>query len=257
MKFAGQYLYLWVDAGCVLFPFLLSFERRVRFFHRWKALLAGTIGMMALFIPWDAFFTHKGIWGFNDNYLSGPSLIGLPLEEWLFFICIPYACIFSYECVRYFKPDFHGARFTTIAGYGIALTALILAVTHIDRWYTLSACLLCAGLVIAHLAIWRSPWLGRALLTWFILLIPFYLSNGILTGIEFWKYPLWNNSPDQIADQIVWYNNAHNTGIRIWTVPVEDFFYGLLMFLLVLTGYERISRLPEKVHIPRSTTTGK
>jgi lycopene cyclase domain-containing protein len=236
----SHYLYLAVNLGCVLFPFLLSFERRVHFIGNIRALMIGTIAMMALFIPWDIAFTHAGIWGFNDTYIIGEKLFGLPLEEWLFFICIPYACIFSYECVRYFKPVPPGRAFTVIAGGTIVAVALVLAIVYHDHHYTMVACTLCAILLALHLWLWKSKWLGWLLIAWFILLVPFYISNGILTGITFWEYPVFNTQPEVIADQIVWYNNAHNLGLRIWTVPADDFFYGLLMVLLAMTVYERV-----------------
>jgi lycopene cyclase domain-containing protein len=71
-----------------------------------------------------------------------------------------------------------------------------------------------------------------------ILLIPFFISNGILTGIHFYKYALINTSDIEITEAIVRYNNNFNLGIRIWSVPIEDFFYGLAMVLLTLTPYE-------------------
>jgi len=235
-----HYLYLAVNLGCLAFPLLLSFEKRIRFFNNWKALLTGTLLMMVLFIPWDSFFTHHGIWGFNENYILGIYALGLPLEEWLFFICIPYACLFTYECVRYFKPVPPSHRFTLITGSGLAGFSLTLAIVFHSHWYTALACVLCAILLALHLWYWRSNWLGWIFITWFILMLPFYVSNGILTGISFWEYPILNISPEKIADQIVWYNNDHNLGLRIWTVPADDFFYGLLMFLLSATGYEAV-----------------
>jgi lycopene cyclase domain-containing protein len=92
-----QYLYLWLDLFTLLGPLALSFDKKVAFYKNWKALFIGTIAMMLVFIPWDIIFTIEEIWAFNDAYLCGIRIFHLPLEEWLFFIVVPYACIFIYE----------------------------------------------------------------------------------------------------------------------------------------------------------------
>lgn len=235
----GHYTYLCVDIGCLLFPFLFSFYPKMPFYKNWKALFAGTLLMMGLFIPWDIFFTAKGIWGFNDNYILGLRLFGLPVEEWLFFICIPYACVFSYEAARYSIKKTSLQSISKGFGISIILICLLLVVFNIAHWYTVSACLLCATLIALHLFVWKSNFLGWFFGIWLVLLIPFFISNGVLTGLNFLQYPIINLHPENITDQIVWYNNMHNLGIRIWSVPLDDFFYGMLMFLLVVTGYEK------------------
>ena len=89
-------LYLWVNLGAIFFPFVLSFNKLGYFYKRWKAVFI-SIGVMAAFIiSWDVLFTIWGVWGFNEQYLLGPTFLHLPLEEWLFFLCIPYAFMFLY-----------------------------------------------------------------------------------------------------------------------------------------------------------------
>jgi len=252
-----HFYYLAVNLICLLFPLLLSFERRIRFIAKYRAIVSGMIGMMALFIPWDIAFTRLGIWGFNDDYIIGLRLFGLPIEEWLFFICIPFACIFTYECVRYFRPKPPSSGASRVVASVIISTCVVLAILFHSHAYTVMTTSLCAGLLIYHSWYRKTSWLGWLLIAWFILLIPFYLSNGILTGLSFWQYPLINTFPDGISEHIVWYNNSHNLGIRIWSVPVDDFFYGLLMVLLTVTGYEAVLGRNHFSGRAKETVTGK
>jgi lycopene cyclase domain-containing protein len=49
--------------------------------------------------------------------------------------------------------------------------------------------------------------------------------NGVLTAIP-----------------IVWYNNAYNLGIRLYSIPVEDVVYSMAMLLLTITVYELLKQ---------------
>ena len=77
----------------VLYPVAQSFEKRVYMFRKFRFIYPGILFSATLFIIWDVFFTRHGIWGFNHSYTRDFYLLGLPIEEWLFFLVIPY-CIF-------------------------------------------------------------------------------------------------------------------------------------------------------------------
>ncbi len=50
------------------------------------------------FLLWDALVTGAH-WHFNPLYVSGIKIINLPIEEILFFITVPFACLFTWEMI--------------------------------------------------------------------------------------------------------------------------------------------------------------
>ena len=72
---------------------------------------------------------------------------------------------------------------------------------------------------------------GDFLVSYLLTLIPFFIVNGILTDGDFDF--LFETNP------IVWYNNTENLSIRIITIPIEDLFYWLLLFLMNVSFYEK------------------
>lgn len=224
-----RWLYLAIDLLSIGFPLAASFERRIAFHRHWKGVLLGIAVMMAVFIPWDAAFTAHGIWGFNPRYTLGVDVFGLPLEEWLFFICIPYSCVFLYEVMRLaFTRDALSSVAKPIA-LVVAAILFIVAAMNTDRLYTSITCFATSALLCLLAAVFRSPWLGRFWMGYAISLVPFFLVNGILTG---WLLP----------EPIVWYNDEENLGLRMGTIPVEDAIYLLLLLLVVVGVHERVVR---------------
>lgn len=210
-------------------PFAASFDPRLKFYRDWKYLFPAMLLTMLLFIPWDVVFTEKGIWGFNPVYLSGISLFGLPLGEWLFFIAIPYACLFTYEALKYLvRKDYFG-KYITLINYVLMATLLILGLVFIERAYTSLTFILAAVFIALQQFFIKGKYLGRFYFSFLFILIPFFIVNGILTG-------------SFIEDQVVWYNDAENLGIRMFTIPVEDSVYALLLLMMNVTFYESFKK---------------
>lgn len=221
-----QYTYALLLAGSLLIPLMRSFEGRICFCRFWFPLLAGILLLKALFIPWDVIFTKRGIWGFNPDYVSGLYLLGLPLEEWLFFVIIPYCVVFLYEVLRYFLPRifFPGLAKGISIGMGIGL--MVLGLMNAHRIYTLIVMLLTAGLLLVQpLLKTHRSWLSHFFIAYLITLLPFFVVNGLLTYLP-----------------VVWYNDAQNLGLRMGSIPIEDSAYFLSMMLLVMMAYEPLKK---------------
>lgn len=222
-----MYTYLWINFFTIIIPFLWSFENKIQFYKKWKALFPALIGTALFFIVWDMLFTYWGIWGFNDRYLSGLEIINLPLGEWLFFITIPYACVFTYEALKYLvRKDYFGSYQRIITWILIIFLGAV-ALFNMDRTYTSTTFLFLTIFLLMHIFWFKSTYLGRFYFSYIILLIPFFIVNGILTGS-------W------IEEEVVWYNNNENLGIRLGTIPVEDIFYGMLLILINVTIFEKL-----------------
>ncbi|SFG11465.1 lycopene cyclase domain-containing protein [Pontibacter chinhatensis] len=220
-----MYLYLYLNIFTILFPFLLSFDRKVAFYKDWGALFPAILANGVFFIVWDALFTEAGIWGFNEEYLTGIYLFNLPLEEVLFFLTVPYACVFIYDVLNaYITKDLLQPYAKTIA-VGLMLVLPLIAVFHMSQIYTSITFMLLTLLHLVHLRFFGTRYLGRFYLAYLVHLVPFLLVNGVLTYMP-----------------IVWYNDAYNLGLRIVSIPVEDTLYSMLMLLLTISVYEGIRR---------------
>jgi len=216
-----DYLYLWLNLGSLSIPFLFSFHPKLKFYKRWKALFLGILFSMLIFIPWDIIFTINGFWGFNPKYFLGTKLFSLPIEEWLFFICIPYACVFTHYSLLYYFPNMKLSKAATkTISYLLAFLLAVLSIYNYDKWYTFINFSLCVLLIF--IVVRKNIELLRAFyLTFLVMLIPFFIVNGILTG-------------SFIKNEVVWYNNSENLGIRLFTIPVEDTVYAFSLILLTL-----------------------
>lgn len=219
-----RYYYLLLMLLSVSYPFIRSFENKISFYKNWKALALAIILMMTIFITWDVIFTTHEIWSFNDRYILGHKLLSLPIEEWMFFICVPYSCVFIHEVLDFFFPLKKISLNIDRWNYWFALTLIIIGIIFRSKIYT-CVCFTLTGLFLLFLQRKNTQLIAVIYRTFIVSLIPFFIVNGILTGA--------------LTDEpIVLYNNLQNTMIRIVTIPIEDFVYCLFMLGLTIWIYE-------------------
>ena len=214
--------YLYLMLGTLLFPFLLSFDRKVHFSKRWRYLLPAILIPAAIFLVWDVIFTEKGIWHFSDDYTLGLDPLGLPLEEWMFFLFVPYACVFVYDVIKYYFPGLvYGTAGQWIAGI-IMLAGVIFIILNAGKVYTTVVfTILLITLLLQFFLPLAPQYLTRFFVAYLVCLVPFALVNGVLTSLP-----------------VVAYNDLENMGIRLFTIPFEDQFYFMTLLLMNVSIYE-------------------
>lgn len=216
-------IYLVLNIGVILFPFVLSFDKKVAFYKKWKQVFKSIIFTALIFIPWDIYFTYHGVWGFNEDYLIGISIFHLPIEEILFFITVPYAFLFILACIEAYFPAINkqsSIQSKSILLGCIALLSIVLSFKF-NGWYSLSV-YIGVPIIASMLILSKSFKLIPFIISFAILLLPFFIVNGILTGG-------YTEAP------IVWYDDLNFSNIRFGSIPMEDLFYNFILCgLLVL-----------------------
>ena len=215
-----MYTYLLINIFSILIPLLFSFEKRLSFYKLWKALFPAILITGSFFIVWDHYMTLWNVWQFNPAYVLGINVWGLPIEEWLFFLTIPYSCLFIYESLNFLIKKDHLLRFSKNFSIVLIVILSITALLNTDKSYTWIKLSL-AALMLVFVVLKKFPFMGKFYRAYLVSLIPFLIVNGILTSLP-----------------VVIYNDAENLGIRIFTIPVEDTMYSLLLLLINVVLFE-------------------
>ncbi|WP_230979010.1 lycopene cyclase domain-containing protein [Flavobacterium supellecticarium] len=221
-----EYTYSLILFFTVIICFIASFDKRIGFNRHFGAFIKAAILVAIPFIAWDIYFTASNVWWFNTDYTLGITIAGLPLEEMLFFIFIPFSCVFTYYSIdKYYKWDSLSALNNILVFVSVIVLSLV-ALLNTDKLYTLvTAVATILTLLYLHFVV-RAVWITKASLVFTILMLGFFPVNGILTGTG-------------IESPIVNYNPKEFLGIRMLTIPVEDAVYGYTQFLLVLYFFKK------------------
>ena len=174
------YFILLTASGAV--PLLLSYDKRLQFYKQWKYVFPSILLVALVYIIFDVDFTNRDIWGFNPDYLSGIYLFSLPLEEILFFAVIPYASIFLHESIREYFPKLELQR-SLNKGLLIVfiLMNVLIAIINADKNYTFYIAIKLAAVLLFALLL-KSRVTRSFFITFGVILVPFLIVNGILTG---------------------------------------------------------------------------
>lgn len=205
-------------------PLLSSFDNKIRFYRLWPITFMAILIVSPAYILWDILVSEKH-WWFNTQFTLEFRLLDLPIGEWLFFITVPFACIFFWEVITlYFgRTKIYLSAIIKAVFLSICVFAVIYAL-FTGKTYTLLAFIAFALFLIldkqikTNLLTFKQTYLYGAGIIIFILIF-----NGYLT-----------------ARPVVLYNPEVQIDLRIITIPLEDFIYGLSHILLTTMVYEKL-----------------
>jgi lycopene cyclase domain-containing protein len=213
--------YLLINIAIIFFPLILSFDKNLKFYKKIPHVLQSIAFVSTAYLVWDVIATKRGDWAFNPEHLIGFYILDLPIEEILFFITVPYSCIFIYETVSFYikekKLNFNNKLFLVPA-----ILVMILGTIFYDQNYTFTVSIYVGAFFIGAILFNESLLDSRNFwITILIGFIPFLIVNYFLTSIP-----------------VVTYNEAAFSGKRFITIPYEDFLYSFSMISLWILFYE-------------------
>ena len=224
--------YLLFDLAMISAPLLLSWVRGPMFFaHRWTRALTALVVGGAPWVGWDILVAERH-WWFAPEHTLGPALFGLPLEEWGFFLAVPFACLYTWEVLvtgptRAEWPALRWAG-AAIAVLGVAAGFALWFTTGLEYTALSIGCIGAAAGVDAALRahVLRRPagWAYLGLVSVFTLVF-----NNYLTGRP-----------------IVLYDPQYQLDWRVVTMPIEDLGFGLGLMLSVTAVYTWLGRQEER-----------
>jgi lycopene cyclase domain-containing protein len=214
-----------INIGIIIIPLLLSFESNLKYYKKLPQVLFAAIVVGIPFIIWDSFSTSNNVWNFSIDYVDTIRIFHLPIEEILFFITVPYSILFLYETYLFYTKE----DSKTFLVYPIIVTSLISLLTALifyEKNYTFTI-LIIFTLVQLTFYFKRPKFIFRKKFIFFMLItfVPFGIVNYFLTTIP-----------------IVNYNHEEILGIRIITIPLEDFVYSFTLISSYLYFYEMAKR---------------
>jgi len=225
-----MWLYIILLLCSLSVPLVLSFDKKLHFYKQWRYIIPSILIIAVFYILADIYLTKLGVWGFDSRYHLNILVANLPLEEWLFFLFIPYACLFLHESIVLYFPGLKlNLIWTRILIIILILMAFAVVLFNFNKIYTVYIFSLVIAALLLSLVDTTNQ-ISRYFISFLLILIPFIVVNAILTG-------------SFLHHQVVWYNDQENMGIRILTIPVEDVGYAFSMILFNLLLIPQLKKI--------------
>lgn len=205
-------------------PFIVSFFRP-GYLPRFVPYLFAAICVSIPFLIWDHFVTGY-FWTFNPDYTTGITIGNLPVEEVMFFLTVPYSCLFIWEIItRKMKPK--KAQFADFAPF------FFLALFPIGIWFYWQGLEYTGSIYIVFSLTVVVDGLAK---TRFYQKNTSYFFMSLIIGLTFifnWYLT---------ARPVVLYNEEVKTNGMVLSIPMEDFIYGLSLIILAAIVYDIAKR---------------
>ena len=217
-----NFSYLLILFGTIAIPLFFSFEKQLRFYTNLKYLLPAMLFTGAIFIILDLRFEQRAIWRFNSEFTIGINILNLPIEEWLYFLAVPFLGVSVYEYLNYRFSNFEQPK--VFLALSLILLILFGVAAYLSRQKIYPFFMFFLLAIYLGYTIFRDRFqkhYTKFYLTYFVLLIPFLIISGLLTYLP-----------------IIEYNPEFILGIRIFSIPIENFAALFLLLLMNVTIYE-------------------
>lgn len=212
-------LILFVMAAVTMFLFV---KKTIVFFTELKYMIPAIIFSGAIFILLNIRLLETGIISFNPNYLTGKNILSLPIEEWLFLLLIS---LFSFSV--YILVNVNFANFEK-PNLFLTISVILLLVFGFEAWVSREKLvpffIFFLLTIYFGYTIFRNRFkmhLSKFYVSFGIAVVPFFLFKGILYSLP-----------------VILYNNEHILGIRLFSVPIEEFGFFFLLMLINITIFE-------------------
>ncbi len=218
----NKYIYIIILALIFIVPLSLSFGKKIGFYKKWRYMIPSLIITAIAFIMWEQRFVEISIWQYNPKYIVGVFIKGVPLEQCLFFIAIPFLAFFLYETIKFFLADFEKNNIGVVTNLVLVVLFAFMAYHYNLRTYTFVTFLFLS--VYLGYTTFRNQYkkhYTHFYLTFLIIILPYIIIAKTLASLP-----------------LIVYNNTQVSGIGFISLPIENFGFLFLLILMNMTIYE-------------------
>ncbi len=89
--------YLIILIAILLIALFFEIKYRLHLYHSLKERIIVTLNIFIIGLLWDYYGTYRQHWSYSGIGLIGIYVLGLPIEEFLFHLIVPYAILTTYK----------------------------------------------------------------------------------------------------------------------------------------------------------------